>query len=71
MLCALHSHTGVYYGSDTLKGFVSDAEELGKSVGESAEYDNEFYRLCKQDNSFIFFFKTEYCMENEDTKDGI
>ena len=45
MLCALHSPTGVYYGSDTLEGFVSDAEELGKSVGESAEYDNEFYQL--------------------------
>ena len=62
-LSALHTPTGDYYGSDTLEGFASDAEHLGKSVGETAEYDNAFYRLCKQDNSFIFDFKNENHMK--------
>ena len=53
----LHTSEEVYYGSDTLEGFAKDAELLGAFVGESQEYDNEFYRLCIQDNQFIFDFK--------------
>ena len=53
----LHTPTGVYYGQDTLEGFARDAELLAESIGESKEYDNYFYRLCIQDNFFIFDFK--------------
>ena len=62
-LPVLYTPTGEYYGSDTLEGFASDAELLGQFVGENEEYDNEFYRLCIQDNSYIFDFKTENCMK--------
>ena len=42
-----------------LEGFAADAEFLGRSRGESSTYDNEFYRLCKLDNAYIFDFKGE------------
>ena len=58
-LTALNTPAGVYHGRDTLEGFARDAELLGKFVGESHEFDNEFYRLCIQDNQFIFEFKEE------------
>ena len=58
-LAVLQTPAGKYFGSDTLEGFASDAELLGKFIGESPEYDNEFYRLCKADNSYIFEFKGE------------
>ena len=50
---------GTYHGKDVLEGFAADAEHLGKLVGESGEFDNEFYRLCIADNSYIFDFKGE------------
>ena len=50
---------GVFYGEDILEGFTVDAEMLGQVVGEAAEYDNEFYRLCVLDNSYIFEVKGE------------
>ena len=53
----LHTPAGVYYGQDTLEGFAKDAELLAEFVGESKEYDNDFYRLCLQDNRFIFNLK--------------
>ena len=56
-LSELHTQAGVYYGSDTLEGFAREAEILGSFVGESKEYDNHFYRLCIQDNLYIFDFK--------------
>ena len=56
-LTALHTPAGDYYGRDTLEGFSRDAQLLGSHVGESSEYDNEFYRLCIQDNVYIFEFK--------------
>ena len=62
-LVELHTPAGVYYGGDTLEGFAKDAELLGESVGESKEYDNEFYRMCIQDNQCIFDFKGEDCIE--------
>ena len=40
-----------------MEGFAADAEYLGRARGESASYDNEFYRLCKLDNEYIFEFK--------------
>ena len=58
-LSELHTPAGIYYGSDTLEGFARDAELLGKPVGECAEFDNEFYRLCIEDNKFIFELKDE------------
>ena len=60
-LTVLHTPAGDYYGNDTLEGFAKDAELLGSFVGDSPEYDNEFYRLCIQDNQYIFDFK-DSCM---------
>ena len=51
--------TGTYLGSDVLEGFAADAEALGKSVGVSDMFDNNFYRLCIADNIYIFSFKGE------------
>ena len=59
-LSELQTAAGTYYGSDTLEGFARDAELLGEYVGESSDYDNEFYRLCIQDNQIIFEMKDEY-----------
>ena len=50
---------GTYFGNEVLEGFAADAEHLGRARGEPMVYDNEFYRLCKADNSFIFEFKGE------------
>ena len=58
-ITSLHTSAGVYHGGDTLEGFAKDAEILGRFVGESPEYDNSFYRLCIQENSFIFDFRPE------------
>ena len=57
MLQELHTPAGIYYGQDTLEGFARDSELLAEPVGENKEYDNYFYRLCIQDNYFIFDFK--------------
>jgi hypothetical protein len=62
-LPALHTPAGEYFGTDTLEGFASDAELLGKFVGESPEYDNHFYRLCIQDNQYVFDFKDDGYMK--------
>ena len=53
----LETPIGVYHGADVLEGFAADAEHLGRVRGESSNYDNEFYRLCKLDNIYIFEFK--------------
>ena len=62
-ITSLSTSAGDYHGSDTLEGFAKDAEILGRFVGESGEYDNSFYRLCVQDNIFIFDFETENSMK--------
>ena len=63
-LTVLHTPAGSYYGTDTLEGFASDAEILGCFVGESsAEYDNDFYRLCTMDNYYIFEFHEDEQIE--------
>ena len=48
---------GTYYGDNVLEGFAADAEHLGKFVGECSDFDNDFYRLCIVDNTYIFDFK--------------
>ena len=48
---------GTYYGADVLEGFTADAELLGKFIGRSNDFDNAFYKLCIEDNMFIFDFK--------------
>ena len=58
-LSELRTPCETYYGNDTLEGFARDAEMLGEFVGESEDYDNDFYRLCIEDNQFIFQFKDE------------
>ena len=58
-LTTLVTPSGTYYDVDILEGFAKDVEELGKYVGENSGYDNEFYRLCVEDNKFIFDFQTE------------
>ena len=50
---------GTYVGNDILEGFAADAEYQGRARGEPPIYDNDFYRLCKADNSLIFEFKGE------------
>ena len=62
-LTMLDTPAGQYHGSDTLEGFAKDAELLGCFVGESSEFDNHFYRLCVQDNQFIFDFKDDTYMK--------
>ena len=60
-LTALYTPAGKCFGNNILEGFARDAELLGSFIGESPKYDNEFYRLCIQDNPFIFDFKGENC----------
>ena len=56
-LTTLNTPAGTYHGTDILEGFAKDAELLGEFVGEAPQYDNQFYRLCIQDNKFIFDLK--------------
>ena len=58
-LSELRTPGGIYYGNDTLEGFAKDAEMLGEHVGECDEFENDFYRLCIEDNQFIFEFKNK------------
>ena len=53
----LNTPVGAYYGPSILEGFTSDAEYLGRAVGESSHFDNEFYKLCILENHYIFEFK--------------
>ena len=62
-LAELHTPAGVYYGQDTLEGFARDAELLATFVGETTEFDNDFYRICIEDNLFIFDFKGDDSIE--------
>ena len=55
----LETPVGNYSGNDVLEGFAADAEYLARHRGEPEVYDNDFYRLCKLDNAFIFEFKGE------------
>jgi hypothetical protein len=55
----LNTPVGVYHGADTLEGFAADAEHLGRDRGDCEQFDNDFYRLCKMDNAYIFEFKQE------------
>ena len=48
---------GTFHGADVLEGFAADSEHLGRTRGEPEIYDNDFYKLCKADNSYIFEFK--------------
>ena len=56
-ITSLHTPLGEYHGKDTLEGFAGDAELLGRNVGEKPEYDNTFYKLCIEDNKYIFELK--------------
>ena len=47
---------GTYNDVNTLEGFTVDAELLGRAVGVSPEYDNDFYKMCILDNYYIFEF---------------
>ena len=67
-ITTLHTSAGVYHGEDTLEGLAQEAETLGRFVGESPQYDNSFYRLCIQDNSFIFDFRPENSMKIPEMK---
>ena len=55
----LKTPVGVYHGVDILEGFAADAEHLGRDRGDCVQFDNDFYRLCKMDNAYIFDFKQE------------
>ena len=52
----LNTPTGTYCGANILEGFTADAEYLGRAVGETSHFDNEFYKLCKLENHYIFEF---------------
>ena len=56
--------TGTYFGTDVLEVFAADAEYLGKPVGESNEFYNEFYRLCIEDNMSFFLFQRHIHSQN-------
>ena len=62
-ISTLYTPAGEYHGGDILEGFARDAERLGEFVGESSEYDNDFYKLCVKDNSYIFEIKSENCLK--------
>ena len=55
----LETSVGTYTGKDVLEDFTAEAEYMGRIEGESPEYDNSFYRLCIEDNMYIFEFKGE------------
>ena len=55
----LHTPAGKYFGKDTLEGFARDAELLAEADEENSEFDRDFYKLCIQDNHYIFEFKGE------------
>ena len=52
-LQVLNTPAGTFYGRDILEGFTRDAELLAKKLGDDSEFDNEFYRLCIDDNQVI------------------
>ena len=62
-LSTLYTPAGEYHGGDILEGFARDAERLAEFVGVSPEYDNQFYKLCIKDNSYIFEIKSENCLK--------
>ena len=53
----LNTPAGNYHGENILEGFAADAELLAHAVAEAPEFDNDFYKLCILDNSYIFEFK--------------
>ena len=55
----LHTPAGAFYGTDVLEGFATDAEFLGRHVGQSPKFDNDFYNLCIEDNQYIFELKEQ------------
>jgi hypothetical protein len=55
----LHTPAGTYHGADVLEGFAADAEFLGRSSSTLPVYDQQFYRLCKLDNLYIFEFQED------------
>ena len=59
----LHTPVGTFHGEDVLEGFAADAEYLGRSNEESTLYDQNFYKLCKLDNLYIFEFNGDEPVE--------
>ena len=55
----LNTPVGTFYGEDILEGFAADAEHLGQLNEDIATFDNNFYKLCKLDNYYIFEFNGE------------
>ena len=55
----LKTPVGTYHGDDVLEGFAADAEFLGRSNSTLPVYDQQFYRLCKLDNFYIFEFQED------------
>ena len=56
----LHTPVGSFHGEDVLEGFAADAEHLGRlNEGSSSDFDQDFYKLCKLDNLYIFEFNGE------------
>ena len=64
----LKTPTGMYHGIDTLEGFTADAEHLGRTDGENSEFENEFYKVCKLDNHYIFEFKGDEAVKIPEMK---
>ena len=55
----LYTSAGEYSGDDILEGFAADSEFSSTARGKYEEFDNDFYELCRSDNSYIFEFKGE------------
>ena len=56
MTNVLHTPVGSYTNDDILEGFAADTEYLGRSNEGNDNFDQDFYRLCKLDNLYIFDF---------------
>ena len=54
MTSVLHTQVGTFSGPDVLEGFAADTEHLGKSNEDNPGYNQEFYKLCKLDNMYVF-----------------
>ena len=57
MTTKLQTPVGTFYGEDILEGFAADAEFLGRSNENCEIFDQNFYKLCKLDNIYIFELK--------------